>query len=317
MDGTEALTAQVARLRAEAAALVELDLAAVDGATGPAVHAALRTVTDQLQAFGSRLLAKIEADGRWSAGGSRTFPDWMARRELASVSAVKRQVALGRALDTDLPTTAREVQAGRVSLEHAQVLAQLAPTSEARRAALASDRQDLNESYLLACARALPVDQYRREVKTWAARVDAAAADAEHERAAAKEYLTLSRRVDGIAFTGFLTHEHGEALATALRAVAGVPSIGDERSREERQAGALVNAARLVLDKGLAGGGQQVRPQIVVHVSWEAMQQLAAEHGEEASDLRGTARAVLTPAALQGGEPIPMRRFKAFSPWIV
>ena len=312
MDSTAALADQVARLRAEAAALVGLDLGAVDGATGPSLHAQVRTVTDQLHAFGARLLARIEADGRWSAGGSRTFPDWMARRELASVGAVRRQVALGRALDTDLRTTALEVQAGRVSLEHAQVLARLGPTSEARRAALAGDRADLNESYLLACARTFPVDQYRREVKAWAAKVDAAAAEEEHERACAKEHLTLSRRVDGIVFTGFLTHEHGEALATALRAVAGVPPLGDERSREERQAAALVDLVRLVLDKGLSGGGQQVRPQVVVHVDWATMQRLADEHPEPPARAGESAGGVdpetlpFDPAALQGGEPIPM-----------
>ncbi len=284
MDGSTAVADRMARLCSEAAALIDLDLDSVDGASGPLLHAQLRTVTDQLQAFGARLLARIEDDGRWSAGGSRTFPEWMARQERTSVGAVRREASLGRVLDAELRATAQEVKAGRVTLEHAQVLAQLGPTSEARRAALAGDRPDLNESHLVACARVLPVDQFRREVKTWATKVDAAAAEAEHERACAKEHLTLSRRVDGMAFTGFLTHEHGEALATALRAVGGVPPLGDERSREERQASSLVDLVRLVLDKGLSGGGQQVRPHIVVHVPWESMRRLADDHPAPRAD---------------------------------
>ncbi|WP_372593993.1 DUF222 domain-containing protein, partial [Actinotalea sp.] len=110
-----------------------------------------------------------------------------------------------------------------------------------------------------------------RTVRRWAASVDAAAAEAEHEAASAREHLTVSRRSDGVVLQGFLTHEHGEALVLALRAVAGVPAADDSRSREQRQAAALVDASRLVLDRGLAGGGQSVRPHLSVLVPWETL----------------------------------------------
>jgi len=123
---------------------------------------------------------------------------------------------------------------------------------------------------LLAKSRLEGADRFKRTVATWAAAVDSAAAEKEHRAAVAKEHFTLTPRPDGVAFQGFLTHEHGEVLFTALRAVAGVPAADDGRSREQRQAAALVDAARLVLDRGLVGAGQGVRPHINVHVSWDS-----------------------------------------------
>ncbi len=293
------LAERVARLRAEITALVALD-PAVDGATGPALHAELRTAAGQLHAFAARILARVEADGRWSAGTARTFPDWMAHRRLTSTGSVRREVALGRALDESLPLTAQAVAMGEVTVEHAEVLARVAATSHARRAALASDDSSLNEASLLDRARRMPLDSYRREAARWATQVDVATAEAEHEAACAKEYLTFARRHDGVALQGFVTVEHATVLATALRSVAGVPARGDTRSREERQAAALVDAGRLILDRGLSGGGQQVRPHLIVHVPVETLRAVEAHGAEDPAHLDG-----LPPARLADGEPVP------------
>ncbi len=85
----------------------------------------------------------------------------------------------------------------------------------------------------------MPLDAYRREVDGGPTQVDAVAAEGEHEAACRKEYVSFSRRGDGVALQGFLTFENAEVLATALRSVAGVPAKDDTRSREERQAAAL------------------------------------------------------------------------------
>lgn len=315
----DAVGARVARLRTEAAALVASDLSSVDAARAAALHRDLRSATDQLGIAAARLLAVVEADGRWAAGGARTFPEWVARRQGTSVGAVRQEAALGRALQTDLPGTGPAVAAGRITLEHAQVLTRLAPTSPARSAALTSDLPDRNEAFLLGKAQQMGVDSYRTEVRRWAARVDAEAAERDHEAAAAKEYLTLSRRDDGVAIRGFLTTEHGAVLITALRAVVGVPSADDARTPEERNGAALAGLARLTLDKGLVGGGALVRPHLSVHVSWETMQSLtrASEPGADNAAVAAAGSAtsatsatsgigsLLEPATLETGEPLP------------
>ncbi|HRA49950.1 DUF222 domain-containing protein, partial [Actinotalea sp.] len=112
--------ATVERLRAEVDAVLALDVAALEAADAGALRRSLRRATDQLQAVAARLLARVEDDGRWAAGGTRTFGEWVARRELTSVGAARREAELGRALESDLPATARAVAAGELSLEHAQ-----------------------------------------------------------------------------------------------------------------------------------------------------------------------------------------------------
>jgi hypothetical protein len=328
------LLTQAARLRSEVDALVALDLEAVDGYDGPRLHRELRATVDRLSAFTARVLARVEADGRWSAGGARTFGQWMSRTTHASPGQVQRQVVLGRGLDS-LPTAAAALDEGGLSLEHVQALAEAAGSSPARAAALAGTDPAHNEAALVRRAGRMPANQFRTELRRWAAEVDSATFEAEHEAAIAKEYLTVARRRDGVALQGFLTHEHGEAVATALRAVAGVPAADDTRSREERQAGALVDGCRLVLDRGLSGAGQSVRPHLLVTVPWDTMQALAEAHpapqelattvGVDAAGALGAAAgtglsesdrgevariagrtlAGLSPAELADGEPIP------------
>ncbi len=257
----------VARLRREVDALSEVDLADVDGSSGPALHAELARLAGKVQAVAARVLTRVEADGRWQAGTSRTFEQWTANREGTSVGAARREAALGRALDGALPRTAAAVSAGSLPLEHAQILASAAETSEARRAALASADPEINEAWLVRQAHRMGADAFRKTVRRWAHRVDVASAEAEHADATAREHLTLTRRTDGFALSGFLTVEHGEAVRTALGAVAGVPAATDTRGLDQRQAAALVDAARLVLDRGLAGAGQSVRPHLSVLVT--------------------------------------------------
>lgn len=297
MDVAE-LEQRVARLNADAIALAAAEVSDLDAVRAARLHRALKTATDRLGMTAARLLATIESDGRWEeSGGARTFPQWAAQHQNSSVGAARREAQVGQALEQDLPGTREAVTSGAVTLEHAEVLARIAPTSPARRAALAGDDPDRNEAFLLARAAATSVDQFRLEAKRWAARIDGEAAEREHERAATKEYLTIGRRDDGMVLQGFLTHEHGTALVTALRAVTGVPAADDQRSTQERDAAALAGVARLVLDKGLAGGGAQVRPHLSVLASWETFQALESAAGAATSGLEA--------AELETGEPIP------------
>src|SRR5699024_4780331 len=132
--------------------------------------------------------------------------------------------------------------------------------------------------------------------RRWGGAVDAAAAEREHDRAVAKQYLTITRRGDGAALQGFLTHENAALLHTALRSIQGVPSASDERPATERRAEALGSLARLVLDRGMTGTGAQVRPHLSVHVSWETYQALRDQTAGDPSS------AADLPAGLAPGE---------------
>jgi len=299
---TTGLAADVIRLREVAAALTDHDLTAVEPGEAADVHRQLRATCDQVLAFAARLLARMEDDGRWASSGARTFAEWAAGQSRSSVGAARREASLGQALQSSLPTTAQAVGAGEISLEHAQVLARRGPTSEARRAALASDLADRNEASLVAKARRLGVDEFDRECRRWAARVDSDAHEREHRNAIARERLAFVRRDHGVAFDGFLTSEHADILVTALTGIVGVPSADDARTADQRRAAALTDLARLALDRGWIGGGAQVRPHISVHVPWESFCRLASDAGAGAAAEPGR---LLEPAELDNGEPLP------------
>lgn len=301
----ESLDDDVARFRSAAATLSARDIAHLDAAGAAAAHRELRTACDLVLAFAARLLSKVEEDGRWASSGARTFPEWVARQRGGSVGMARAEATLGKALTDDLPDARRAVSEGGITLEHVEVLARFGPTSDARRAALRSDLPDRNEAALVAKAAGMGVDDFRRELKRWAMRVDEASAEREHSAAQAKEYLSLARRPDGVSIQGFLTVEHGDVLATALRAVIGVPAQDDARTPEQRRAAALTDVSRLVLDKGLAGGGGQVRPHISVHVSWDAFARLAEQSAARQEPENAGRRAPVAPAELDDGEPIP------------
>jgi hypothetical protein len=310
---TSDVAARLRALREAADAVLAVPLEGLDAPDAARVHDELRAACDRLRAFGARVLAHIEADGRWAASGNaRLLPEWVARRGGVSVGTARREVALGKALSTDLPSARQAVAEGRMSFEHAEVLSRFAPTSDARRATLASADADRNEEFLVAAAARVGVDDFRKIVRHWAADVDEAAHEAEHADACAREYLVVARRAGGVDLQGFLAGEHAETLLTALRAVAGVPAADDPRSAEQRRAQALTDLAGLTLDRGLAGDGSSlVRPHISVLVPWETMQRLAREHPEvpsssdDAAGVSGTRPGGGAPAELDDGTPIP------------
>ena len=302
-EAEQRLDALLARLSADAATLARLPLRDLDGVRASAARRVLRQVSDHMQVATSSLLAAVEADGRWAAGGTdRTLPGWVARREGIAYGAARRELALGRAL-TDLPSARDAVLDGAITAGHADVLADVALGSPARQAALAGDLADRNEEFLVGEARRLPVDEFRKVMRRWAVAVDDETAEREHTAAVARESLAFARRRDGVAFTGFLTHEHGELLTAAVRAVAGVPAKDDERSLEQRQAAALTGVARLVLDKGLSARGAQIRPHLNVLVPYETLERLATGGGRPGP--AGTDEPLLAPAELASGEPLP------------
>lgn len=162
---------QVAQVRRLARELAAADVAGLDPRDAEALHAELRRATDQLQSVSARLLVRVEDGGRW-VGAARSFPEWVARQTRGSVAAAGGQARLGRALTGGLPHTARAVAAGEITLEHADVMARFAATSDARRAALAAD-DGRAEAALLVKARLMRADRFRTEAKRWAAAADA------------------------------------------------------------------------------------------------------------------------------------------------
>ena len=283
----------------------------LDGAQAAVVAGVIARSVSRLGVVGATMLPVVEADGLWAVGGARSFAQWVAREHRVSVRTARARVRLGRALRDDLPVTAAAGAAGDITLEHAQVLAMFAPTTDLRRETLADPGHPCNEAFLVQQATMLPVDSLRMLTRHWAAEADPDADDRGYVEAGDREYLEVSQVYDGYYLKGQLTVEHGQTLIEALRAVTPVPAADDERTSTQRRAQALADLARLGLDHGLSGTGKSVRPRVNVHVEYPVLHALAARRGKSAAD-QG-ALAVLTPdmvitdtltAKIRDGEPV-------------
>ncbi|MFC6511093.1 DUF222 domain-containing protein [Promicromonospora citrea] len=132
------------------------------------------------------------------------------------------------------------------------------------------------ETLVLDEARTLDADRFRVVARRFATVTDPDADDADDDKAAEGEFLDLSRTFGGFHVAGFLTHEHGTLVTTAVNALLGAPSAEDTRTPGQRRAQALADVARLVLDTDQASPGAAVRPHLNVTVSWTELLAQAA-----------------------------------------
>jgi hypothetical protein len=112
-------------------------------AAGGVAASRLASAAPRLRALGTRLdtlrltwLPVIEAELPWQTTGARNFSAWLARTENVSTTTAKRETRTGRALRDHLPSTLTTALAGGIGADHVRALVDVAPTSDARKAAL-------------------------------------------------------------------------------------------------------------------------------------------------------------------------------------
>jgi len=231
----------------------------------------------------------VQASGAWGWDGSRSMPWALARREDAAIGPLRAEITFAQRLSGDLPLTAAALRRGEVSLDKARLLARLAPTSNARRAALTDPK--CGEAFLLGKARDLDVWGLTRAVRYWGYRVDPDADDKQYQDNAGSYELRIADTLDGGDVQGLLSPETTELVRTALRAVTGVPAAGDRRSTAQRNHDALGALARFFLDS--AGCAGKVRPHLNVTVAFETLVAAAGQVGVDPATFTET------------GHPIP------------
>jgi hypothetical protein len=229
----------------------------------------------RLSAIAARVVPVVESDGWWALDGARSITTWVAAQGRVTHGQAGRLVALGRAFRDDLPATAAAAVSGAVPLEAAHALAGAANTED-RRAALAGSVEQCGEGFLVAHARQLRVGQFRVLARRWAAQADPASDDRGYREASDREFVTLAQTTDGCHLAGFLTTEHGHALAAALAALTGRSPDQVGQSASRRRAGALVNLTRLVLDRDLTGATGTHRPHISAVVDYDTLHRALA-----------------------------------------
>ncbi len=247
----------------------------VDGPQAELLAALLAAGAGRSSALGACLLPVVEADGMWAAGGSKSFAIWVAEQHHLAVQTARAQVRLGRALRDHLPLTAAAVAEGRVTVEQARILAQLGPTTEQRRDALADPVNETNEAFLVQTAQQVRVDELRLVMRRWAAHTDPDADDRGYVEASDREHLEITRLGDMVDVSGQVTISVGQALKAALAALTPVRAPDDTRSASQRRAHALGDVCRVALDAERAGGRRRtVRHRLGILVPYATLQDL-------------------------------------------
>jgi hypothetical protein len=237
---------------------------------GPALLERLRPLLaaqNRLAAEIARTVRECEVSGAAEHDGLKTMPSWLRGHGHLSTAQAARVVRAGRAL-AHLPGMAAAFAAGHVTDEQAGVIARVAEPGHLT----AATEQDVElaeiDAALTAIAIAQPHQVLGQAVHRYLSMLDQ---DGPEPDPTEGRRLVLAKHADGSLSGRFeLDPVGGEKLQTALEALLQAGRCaGDDRTRSQQQADALVQLA----DNALAAGGLPTlrghKPQVIVKIDLE------------------------------------------------
>src|ERR671916_1820473 len=260
VDVDEALSAALDALAAE-------DLAPLFGPALLDRLGPLLAAQNRIAAEIARTVRECEVSGAAEIDGLKTMASWLrAHGHLSDAQAV-RVVRAGRAL-AHLPVMAQAFAAGQVTAEQAAAIGRVAEPD--RRGAAAQQGVDLAavDALLTGVAQVSPHADTAKAVDHYLDRLDE---DGPEPDPTEGRRLMLARHADGSITGRFdLDAVGGEKLQTALESLLQAGRCaGDDRTRAQQQADALVQLA----DNALAAGGLPTlrghKPQVIVKIDLE------------------------------------------------
>jgi hypothetical protein len=264
---------------------------------------------NQCDAEIQRRLYRLDKTRAYESDGSLTAKAWLRWNCHLTHAAASDRVEVARQMQS-LPLTTQALAAGKISYQHAALIAR---TAQRLGKLWPADAEEI----LLRAAK--EVDPARLRCATMQLRyclepdgvLDEA--NAEDER----RFLHLNQTFGGVfVLNGQFGADDGATLKAALMSVLRPPAENDERSPAQRRADAMIDLARKQLDSGTLpeAGGQ--KPHVTVNVE---MTTLAKEPGSPAADMEWshipipaeTARRIACDCAVTpvvGGEPHAISR---------
>ncbi|MCU1365900.1 MAG: hypothetical protein JWN39_1539, partial [Ilumatobacteraceae bacterium] len=193
--------------------------------------------------------------------GHRSIEDWFAAKGKTTKTAASKQKRLGEALNKS-KELADAVDAGEISPD----------TASALLPALGSDHSGSNADLVAICKGATPGEATDAGNMFQQLYPPADQTDAEREHAKRhKRGIRFSDLGDGMTrVDGQLTTSDAMTVENALRAITGKPLDGDDRTREQKNADALVMLADAYA-KGEVRGGRE-RPTVVVTIDIDVLE---------------------------------------------
>ncbi len=255
---------------------------------------------DGLTAVRAAVLVAERESGTWQGGGDRSFESWRSRVARTTAGSARTQVREAEQLHA-VPAVLDAVTAGRITMSHATALARVAGSGTPAQRGAVLDQ--VAQEGLLELAERTDAGTFATAVARWAATVDLAGVERDHQAQRAERFLHLSETPSGAFVKGRLDSMAGHRLALALEALTPRPAADDDRDPGQRRADALdTMVGRILADADTKPGGH-VPPHVSMIVSAETWDAARAERDRRRAAL-GAARD--TPTSW-GGHP-PRRR---------
>jgi len=180
----------------------------------------------------SEMAAALSDSGIWQDDGYATPIHWLRKEAKLATGVACQQVGVGLSLGS-VPRSVEAVERGEIGFGHLALMADTAGFFREGR---------FDEALFLEKARQQNVSEFRKTCDH-ARHAQDPMGFAETEREHADRFLQLSPQEDGaVMFRGWLDPEGGSLLRSALEPLARKSGVGDDRTRQQRLADALVDA---------------------------------------------------------------------------
>ena len=244
------------------------------------VLAQLERSIDGLVAARAAVLVAEKESGAWQGAGDRSFEAWWGRTSRGGQRSASTQVRAAEQLDA-VPAVVEAVTQGRIGLDHAVIIARVAAAGTSAQRDAAQSPQGQQE--LVGLAERLDAGTFATTAARWAASVDPAALEADHQGQRAARYLHVVDTKRGTVIKGLLDCAAGHRLTLALEAVTPKPGADDDREPEQRRADALDTIATSILSSADTKPGAHVPPQVTLILTEQTWLAARAERQRQRS----------------------------------
>jgi hypothetical protein len=284
------------------------------------ILAELDRVVDGLTAVRAAVLIAERDAGSWRGAGDRSFEAARARTSRAGQRAATAQVRQAEHLAA-APEAAAAVTEGRIGMGHAAVIGAVAATgTTAQQEAV---RSAAGQQKLMAWAQEQDAGTFATSVAQWAATIDPAGLEADHQTQRCERFLEVATTPRGTFLKGRLDSMAGHRVILALEAMSARPGAEDDRSPGQRRADALDAMAGRVLASADTKPGGHVPPQVTMILSEQTWVATRAERERRRAARstsstptpvdagRGEVAGSYAPATLEDGTPVPASELAA------
>ena len=258
---------------------------------------------DRVAAIAVSMRAKIvtaeRRAGTWALRGDRDLAGFLGRESHQGRGAGFAVVGQAQTLAA-MPAVAKALVDGPVTPRHLDELTRASVASPKLAEQLVTPQ---GQAQVLELARRFDGSDFGRQLKAMSASVDPATRQRQHDEQRANRFLNVSHTSGGALVKGRLDSVAGYRFQKMLDAFSPRPAADDERSREQRQADALMVAVDRALADRATTPGAHAPVEAIVTISEETWAVLRAAR-ESFDEAAGAGSAGGAMPALAGVDPV-------------